>query len=377
MIEMNEEFLQYVWKFQLFNHYNLRTSSEETVQIIHPGIQNFDSGPDFFNAKIKIGDTVWAGNVEIHIKSSYWNTHKHQFDAAYNNVILHVVYEDDKITYSFDDRELPVLAINEHMDSILEKNYIELINNQNWIPCSNQINEVKDIYIKNWLSKVLVGRLENKAIAIEEHLIANKNNWEEVFYQFLAKGFGFKINAQPFLMLAYALPIKYLHKHSDNLFQIEALLFGQAGLLNRDFVDEYPRALKKEYSFLRNKYRLESIESHLWKFFRIRPSNFPTVRIAQFSSLLFHSKTLFSLLLSQKDKNQMNQIFDVTASSYWTTHYDFDKLSTKREKRFGKSSLDNLLINTVVPFFFVYGNKKQIFEYKERALYFLEQISNC
>lgn len=374
---MTEEFLHFLWKFRLYKSTDLLTSDNKSVAIINPGQHNDDAGPDFINAKIKIADTIWAGNVEIHINSSDWDKHKHQHDDAYKNVILHVVHNFDKQIKRKNSTELiPTLElIGKYNDSIYN-NYIEIIKSKSWIPCQNQIKQVDEFIFSSWLERLLFERLERKAARIQDALKQNQCNWEQTFYQFTAKNFGFKVNDVPFELLAKSIPQKYLAKHRNNPFQIEAMLLGQAGLLNESFVEEYPRLLKKEYEFLQNKFSLKPIEAHLWKFMRTRPVNFPTIRISQFVDLVRKSSGLFSSVIECNNIIDLKSLFQVQASSYWESHYTFDTKSKKKQKPLGETSIDNILINTAIPFLFAYSNEKGYDQLKQRALSFLHQIKN-
>ncbi len=293
---MTEEFLQYIWKLRLFDK-NLNLTSGEECQIIDVGTHNLDSGPDFFNARIKFDNTIWAGNVEIHTKSSDWFTHEHQLDKAYDNIILHVVYDDDKPIKRKNGEQIPTIELRNRFDKKLFETYNDFMTNRNWIPCEKMITEVDRFVLNNWIDRLMVERLENKSGEIEDRLKFNGNNWEETFYQFLARNFGFKVNSAPFELLAKSLPLNYLGKHKNNKFQIEALLLGQAGLLTKKYKDEYPKTLQKEYLFLQKKYKLTPIDPHLWRFMRMRPSNFPTIRLAQFADLVYRSSHLFSKII--------------------------------------------------------------------------------
>ena len=386
---MQEALLHHIWKFRLFDMNQLSTVDGETLEIIHPGKHNSDSGPDFFDSRIKIGGTLWAGNVELHIKTKDWQKHNHQNDGAYDNVILHVVYDNDAGLKS--NSQIPILELKSHISQSILKTYDTLMLNQNKIPCSASISGVDDFTFSNWLDRLLIERLEHKTKSIQAMLEQNKNNWEETFYVHLARNFGFKINALPFEMLARSLPLQHLAKHKSELFQIEALLFGQAGLLQSEFTDEYPQRLRKEYDFLKSKFGLQPMDTHLWKFMRLRPVNFPTIRIAQFARLVVNSSHLFSKLLEIKNAKQAFELFDVEAGEYWNTHFMFDKVSEKAEngeallpflnsgidskKHLGKTSIENILINTVIPFLFYYGKQKAISKIQNRALELLENIS--
>lgn len=370
---MKEDFLHYLWKFKLFNN-ELVTTHGEPVQVLKCGEHNKNSGPDFFNAKIKIGNTTWAGNVEIHVKASDWNHHGHQKDKAYRNIILHAVHEADAENADLNGNEIPTVQLKNKFKPELWNQYEKLFSSRQWIPCANMIETVDKFTISAWLERMVIERLEEKIIFIENLLTQNKNNWEETFYQCLSRNFGFKLNASPFELLAKSLPAKYLAKHKNNLLQIEAMLFGQAGLLEEKFKDEYPNELKREYSFLKNKFSLLPVEKHLWKFARTRPVNFPTLRIAQFAALVHQSSHLLSLILETKKAKDILKLFDVSASGYWKTHYRFDHAGKSSEKNLGKSSAENILINTVIPFLFLYGKEKNDDYTRNRSLELLEQL---
>lgn len=370
---MTEEFLYYIWAYKLFNN-ELFTSSKQRITILNPGNRNTNSGPDFFNAKIYIGDTLWAGNVEIHINSSDWFNHKHHLDKAYDSVILHVVYYNDDDVKRFNNTIIPCLELKGKFDKNLYLRYKNFMNNKNIIPCEKIFSYADDFIVKSCLENLLIERLENKSKQIINSLKFNNNNWEECFYQNLAYNYGLKINSLTFKLLAESIPLKYLLKHKNNLLQIEALLFGQSGLLSFDFNDEYPNILKKEYAFLKNKFSLQPIEPHLWKYLRLRPSNFPNIRISQFANLIYKSSNLFSQIIENDNISEIFNIFNLSCSEYWDNHYVFDKISVKKKKNPGKNFINLILINTVIPFIFVYGIQKDNQEYKDRAINYLRQI---
>ena len=370
---MNELFLQFLWKHRLFEAGQLRTSSGQKVDVISPGFQNRDAGPDFFNARVQIGNTTWAGNVEIHLRSSDWLRHKHEQDAAYDNVILHVVRDDDVPVNN--SRGEPVECLCLDYPQELEANYQSLLKSDSWIPCARSIHRVAPITLQIWYHALMVERLEQKTSEITARLAQNQHDWNETFYQFLARNFGFKTNALPFELLAKALPLSVLAKHKNDLFQLEALLFGTAGLLNEELVgDDYFLALRNEFSFLYKKYKLRPIEGHLWKFLRLRPVNFPTIRIAQFARLIHQSSALFSHLIELEKLAEIKKLFQLETSAYWQTHYRFSKVSKKQAKHLGDLSFFNLVINTLVPFLFVYGDYYRKQELKDLALTYLEQV---
>ena len=370
---MNESFLQFIWKHQLLDASKLKTTDDQAISIINPGQQNTDAGPDFFNARIKIGITTWAGNVEIHQKASDWFKHKHQLNSAYDNVILHVVPDDDRPTKNSKGEPVPTSILM--YPAYLENNYRELLKSKKWIACEGWFSQNDLIEMRLWSHALMIERLQQKTGEIKQKLQQNKNDWNETFYEYLAKNFGFKINALPFEMLARAVPLNILGKHKSDLFQLEALLFGSAGLLNeKQLGDNYFIALRKEYSFLRHKYKLKPIESHLWKFLRLRPVNFPNIRIAQFARLVYQSTALFSKLIEYEKLSDIEKLFSVSASSYWNKHYRFNKPSVNRKKQLGNSAIQNIVANTIVPFLFVYGEEHNQHHLKDRALDFLEGI---
>jgi len=388
---MTEEFLHHIWKFRLFDQLNLQTTVGESVEITKVGNHNFDAGPDFFNAQVKIGNTLWAGNVEIHINSSDWKKHSHQHDKAYDNIILHIVYNADETIYRSSGETIPTLQLKGKIENKFYLNYSNFKTNKDWIPCEKQITTVPQLIVNNILDRLLLERLERKSTLISESLKLNNNNWEETFYQYLARNFGFNTNAEPFELLAKSLPSIYLAKHKNSLLQLEALLFGQAGLLNNHLEDKYLQALQNEYVFLKQKLKLHSLDVHLWKFLRLRPVNFPTIRISQFANLIFKSNHLFSKIIETEKCDDLKKLLNVDVSEYWNTHYVFDKISIPKpgkkakgeiepkekslKKCLGKDSVNCIIINTIVPFLFVYGKQRDDVKYVERALKFLDQTA--
>ena len=371
---MKEDFLHFVWRLQRFRPKGLVTTTGETIEIINYGIHNHNAGPDFLNARLRIGDTLWAGNIEMHLRSSEWLAHQHQKDKAYENVILHVVLEEDTIIRHTDGERIPCLNLRPYLPVGLAKQYLRLLHNENWIPCQHQLYTVPSVTRSLWLDRLLVERLEERTAVMAARLQRNQGDWATTFYQSLAWGFGLKVNADPYLMLAESLPLKTLLRHKNSLLQIEALLFGQAGMLGLDFNDDYPNQLKKEYDFLRKKYNLTPIASTLWKYMRMRPANFPSVRIAQFATLIFRTGHLFSKMLVAKNLKEIEHAYVVELSNYWQTHFRFDKESKKSTKTLGKARIHLLVINIIAPFLFLYGKEKDDQQYKDRALQLLEDI---
>ena len=369
---MKESILHYIWQNKLFTAHNLKTTDGETVEIIDVGRNNTDAGPDFFNAKVKIADTLWAGNVEIHTNSSDWNKHNHQTDSAYNNVILHVVNKVDCDVYRADGEYIPQLELT--FQKKIEENYEQLFSETKWIPCADKISLVPSIFIQSWKNALLTERLEQKMNTIESLLAGNNQHWEEAFYIIMARSFGFGTNSQAFESMAKSLPVSVLGKHKDNLFQLEALLFGQAGLLTQNEPNSYAVELRKEYDFLRIKFDLTPIDGSQWKLLRLRPDNFPHIRIAQFAALIHSSSKLFSKIIEHPDIDYLRQIFNCELSCFWNNHYLFAVDSPLKFKKLGVQSVNSILINTVVPFLFSYASHKNDDELKDKALQILEQI---
>jgi len=370
---MTEEFLQYVWKYSLFKNYNLIADTGEKIDILNSGYTNTNAGPDFMNAAIKIDGTKWAGNVEIHINSSDWNKHNHNYDKAYDNVILHAVMINDQVTKRTNGETIPTIELN--FDKSLYNIYSQLISSELWIPCQNELNKIDEFTLNYWLNVLLIARLELKVRAIYNTLKATNNDWEETFYIHLARNFGLNVNSLPFEILAKSLPFKYLLRHKNSITQIEALLFGQAGFLNNSFPeDNYCKKLKSEYNFLRNKFRLNPMDHHMWKFLRLRPRNFPTIRLAQFAALIYNSNRLFSKVIEGESIEQLRKYFNVETSEYWNNHFIFGKESNKEVKSIGDSAFNIIVINTIIPFLFAFGKYKGKEELKERTIGFYTEI---
>jgi hypothetical protein len=375
---MKEEFLHYLWKYSLYDHDRLFDNDHNQIIILDPGAYNRDSGPDFFNARISVGGTIWAGNVEIHIKSSHFDNHGHQNDPAFDNVILHVVADNDRRVFNTKGEE--ILTVEISFDPELYEKYLSLVNNPYIIACQDDIRKIDSIYVHHWLNSLVIERIQAKTDSILKIFYDTGNDWEETFYRVLSRYFGFRVNTEPFEMLASALPFRIIRKHSDNLFQIEALLFGTAGLLDAGLFkealsDEYYRSLIKEYTVLSVKYSLQPLHGWLWKFSRLRPPNFPTVRLSQLAAMLSVAGGLFSKALEATDIRQIKDLFEVSASWYWDDHFVFGKKSRNFTKKAGSQAADILLINAVIPMIFVYGQSRDCQDISEKALSFLESIS--
>ncbi|MBL0183110.1 MAG: DUF2851 family protein [Chitinophagaceae bacterium] len=367
---MTERLLQYIWQFQYFNAKELRSTEGELLQVIHPGMYNTNQGPDFTDAKIKLSGMVWAGSIELHIKTSDWKNHRHSSDSNYKNVILHVVWEDDvDLSLPF-----PTLILQDKVSKILLSRYEELMNTGSFIPCEKNIHLVNDITWSAWKERLLVERLQSKTRYIFDLLEKNNNHWEETLWWQLAKNFGIKINSVAFEAIARSISIAVLAKHKNQIHQVEALLFGQAGLLDAAFEEEYPKLLQREYQFLFKKYTLQKIKTKL-AFLRMRPSNFPTVRLAQLAMLVHENSQLFSKIKEAAKLSSVKELLSVTANDYWHYHYVFDETSAFKKKTLGEQMISNILINTVVPILFAYGLHQNENSYKDKALKWLEEIA--
>ena len=370
---MKEEFLHFIWKNRLFEPSNPLTSEGDKVEIVNPGRHNIHAGPDFFDARIRIGKTLWAGNVEIHIKSSDWNKHGHQSDPLYRNTILHVVAENDVPVKNTAGSQIPTIEICWPL--WIEYNYQALMQHHDWVNCASQLNRIDPFRVRFFLNGLAIERLQRKIETIETLLESSKGDWSETFYRLLVRSFGFRQNGDPFEMLARSLPLTVLQRHHESLFQLEALLFGQAGLLQETIqFEEYPRSLVSEHYFLSQKYGLKPLSGSLWKFMRMHPLNFPTLRLAQLAGILHRSSSLFSMMLQPHGLEEYRLLFKSETSPFWDKHYTFLKSSKFQKKTMGEESFQLILVNVVVPFLFLYGEKNNKQELKERALQIMEEL---
>jgi hypothetical protein len=370
-MEMNEEFLHFIWAQELFNK-ELIADTGEKVEVISTGTLNKDAGPDFLNARIKIDNTIWAGNVEIHTDSANWEKHKHNIDKGYDSVILHVVYSNNQPTVNSNGRKISTVVLD--FDSELYEKYQKIVAGKMPVPCHRDLKKVDDFIINMWFNSLIAERLEEKTDYLKLILELTKGNWEETFYIALARTFGFKTNALPFEMLAKSIPLKLLSKYKSDLKPLEALLFGQAGFFESQAEDKYTLLLQKEYEYIRTAHRLKPLENHLWKFLRLRPANFPTIRIAQFASLVHQSQHLFSKTIEANSFDELFKLYNCSVSEYWENHYSFGKLSKPEKKSIGKSSVFGIFINTVIPFIFLYGKQHGNNVMTEKAIGLLEQL---
>ena len=364
--------LQYIWKHRLFTEADFVTTEGTPVFVIDAGLTNTDAGPDFFNAKVRIGDTVWVGNIEIHNRSSDWMQHHHQHDKLYDTVILHVIRRHDTDIYRTNGEPIPqaILRVPEK----IEKNIEWLLSRERPVSCAERLSSVSSLHLLDWLSALLTERLERKTDDIFVRLKKNLKDWNEVFYLTLMRNFGFGVNSDAFELLAGSLPYKYILKHRNNPAQIEALFFGQAGFMGDESDDPYYQLLKREYAFLQKKYHLRPVDSFLFKKLRLRPVNFPYVRLAQMAAVWIKHDLLFSKILETEDIKTLRSFFNVAPSEYWLTHYRFHSASDEKKKTIGKFASDIILINTVIPTLFAYGKYTNRPVYCERALRLLEGI---
>lgn len=370
LFTMKEELLYNIWRYKLFNAHTLTTIAGEPIDILFVGNRNNDSGPDFAHARIKIGKTEWVGHVEMHLKTSDWQMHGHQHDKAYNNVILHVVYEHDK---DLNDA-LPVLQLKEYISAHTISNYLNIVENKNPVHCYKLLPYVDHFTWLHWMERMTTERLQHKVAALEDVLKRNKNHWEETFYQMLANYMGGKVNNENMAQLAVYVPLKILAKHKHNLIELEALLYGAAGLLHEQIDDPYYASLKSEYQFLKSKYQLKEMSPAVWKFMRMRPANFPTIRIAQLAMLIYQSSHLLSKIIETNNIKTLIKFFDVSPSIYWETHYRLGETSAPRQKKLGKSTVEALVINTIVPVVFHYGRVHQLPDVEQKAVEWLHAL---
>ena len=365
---IKEELLHHIWQHRLFSQKELRTIDGQPIEILKVGVLNSNAGPDFQNARIKVGATEWAGNVEIHIKSSDWLRHQHQDDANYSNIILHVVFEDD---LKEPLGKFPTLELKHLVSDQVLRRYENLDTSSDELPCGKQLLEVPELVRSAWFDSLLIGRLQRKSEWMS-HLVDQSNgDLEQAFTVVVFRAFGMKVNAEPFEQLAKRIPWKVLSKHQDNLFQLEAVLFGTAGFLSNP-KDDYQKQLKKEFDFLSHKYQLKTLDVSVWKFLRLRPANFPTVRLAQLAALFQATGAFFRWFSNQMDIYLRNLM--VEPSSYWKTHYNFGTESKPKSKRIGKTMARNVIINAVAPFLFVSAHRKAKPELQDRALNLFQQL---
>lgn len=367
---MTERLLQYLWQFQYYNRQSSILDNGDPFQVIHPGRFNTNQGPDFLEAKIRIEETLWVGHVEVHVKTSDWFKHAHQFDRNYDNVVLHVVWENDMPER---DTRIPVFSMQSKVPMLLLEQYEYWMNSASFIACGSQIRDVSRIIWISWRERLLAERMQRKSAMVFSFLLQTNQHWEETFWWLLARNFGAALNFEPFEAMAKTLPVTLLARYKNQLPVLEALLFGQCGLLEGDFEEEYPVRLQREYLHVKTKYQLEPVRQSV-HFLRTRPVNFPTVRLAQLARLLYRSNHLFAFIKETEQLSDIKKWLTVTASEFWDEHYTFNKSSTYRPKKLGNQMIDTLIINTVIPVLFAYGLLHNEEQYKNRALNWLDEL---
>ena len=371
---MNEELLQYIWMAGLFDANSLYTKDGQEITVYRRGRLNTDSGPDFTNAHVRIDYTDWFGNIEIHLNSEQWYEHKHHLDKAYNNTILHVVLNDNKICYRADGSVLPCIELkNKIAESTIVK-YKQLKQSKNWIPCFDAIKSIDHFTVQQQLERVLSLRLENKSAHLELALKKTNNNWDEVFYFALARSLGFGTNSEAFEQLAHNMPLNIILKHQNQPLQIEAMTFGIAGFLEEDFDDVYFQQLKQEWQFLKSKYSLHTLDKSSFKFMRMRPGNFPGLRLAQFAAIAGKCPELFKQICISYTLENLKDIFQIQVSDYWNEHYQFGKTSSQHRSNLSQQAINQILINAVVPTLFIYGKTMGDAMCCEKALNLLQLL---
>lgn len=371
---MMEQLLHYVWKHKIFPLKELKTTDGLPVEVIDTGLHNTNAGPDFFNAKIKINGTLWIGNIEIHDRASDWHLHGHDKDKAYDSVILHVVGDADSDIYRTDGELIPQILLV--CPEQIVRNFEILVQADRFPPCYRIVKSLPSLMLHSWMSALQTERFSAKADVIMERLKKSGGSWEDAFFITLARNFGFGLNGDAFEQWAGMIPLRAVDKHRDNLFQIEAVFFGQAGLLEEEIEDEYYRKLQKEFAYMKHKFELDVMDASLWRFLRLRPGNFPHVRIAQSAFLYYQERGLFSRVMEAETVKQVKAILRSRTSDYWETHYQFYNPSPRRTKSLSDSSLNLIVINTVVPFLYAYGRYKGEEALCERAECFLTELKS-
>jgi hypothetical protein len=370
---MTERLLQFIWQFQYFNKHDLVLEGKkaESFRILDPGRFNTHQGPDFLEAKISIGAAIWVGHVEIHVKTSDWHRHRHQSDPHYDNVILHVVWRHDLVRQK--DR-IPVFCLGDRVPGLLLKQYAEWMKSLSFIACEQQIASVSELVMRSWTERLMIERLLRKSATVYSWLQQSAMHWEEVFWWMLAKNFGITVNAEAFEAVARTIPVKILARHRNQIQQLESLLFGQAGLLGPRYKEAYPKMLYKEYRFYQKKYGLRPAHVSI-NLLRMRPVNFPTIRLAQLAMLICQSGNIFSVVREAATVQDLRKLLNVTANDYWHYHYLFDEETVFQPKKLGVQMADNIIINTMVPMIFAYGLYHDEDLYKEKALGWMGELS--
>ena len=371
---MKEELLHFVWRYHHYDADRLYTTRGEKLHVINPGLINTDAGPDFKMAHVRIDQKDWHGQVEIHVRASDWVRHKHTEDPSYANVILHVVHSYDTDIYYKDGTVIPCLELKDKIPLYVFRNYDTLVQKLDWIPCAGMLQGQSSIYTLSWLERLIIERLEQKTGRLEALLTANNNHWEKTLYQWLAYGFGLRVNSSSFLELSKKISLKLVGKYRDRPKTLQALFFGMGGFLSDQLLDKYPKNLWSEFNFLTKKHPHLKVSPIHWKFHRMRPTGFPTIRLSQFVNFIQHHPALLSTILEEEHYKNLDRLFDLEAHPYWANHSKFDKLTKKTIKKTGTAFRNQLFINVIVPFVFYYGIKTDEQKYKDRALAWLQKI---
>ena len=377
-----EELLHYTWKHRLLPLQPLETTDGRPVEVIDPGLHNRNAGPDFFNAKVRIGDTLWVGNIEIHQKASDWYQHGHDRDPRYDNVVLHVCETIDRDVMTSDGKYLPQLQLT--IPQTVREHYEELLQTDQYPPCYRIIPDLSRLTVHSWMAALQTERLERKTEDIRHRAERLGGSWEDAFFVTLARNYGFGINGEAFEEWAYNVPLSAVGHHRDDLFQIEAIFMGQAGLLELDTIpahyqqdalnDGYFARLRNEYQYLAHKFSLKPMDVSHWNFLRLRPQNFPHIRISQLANLYYQQKLGLSALIECQTVNDLKTLLHTQVTPYWETHYTFGSLSAKNEKHLSYGSLNLLMINTAIPMLFAVGRHRQHEELCDRAFNLLEEL---
>jgi hypothetical protein len=366
---MTEALLHYLWKFRLFHPDELQTKAGEHIEIIHPGLHNTNSGPDFLHAKVKIGAKIWAGSIEIHALGNEWYAHQHHLDPAYKNVILHVVLQSEQSVFECgENTTIPCVELQNRIDKNLLARYENLMQNQLPFACANMLSTADELTTLNMLERAAIERLQQKTAHINTLLKKSNNNWEQVCWQMLARYMGGGINSDAMEQTAEKIDVKLFAKHSHEPIQIEALIFGVAGLLQQNFNDDYALALKREFNYLKRLHNLQEVNAGVFKWAKTRPANFPTLRLAQLAAIVNSSSALFSNILEGNIGFIASLLEKATVNAYWKTHFKFDEKAENNFTKIGKNTLQVLIINAVVPLLFAYGKKNGSEQLAEKAL---------
>ncbi len=371
---MTESFLHYIWRTRRFKRDALTLTDKSVLEILQFGNYNTGDGPDFSEGRVRLGDTVWAGHIEMHLKASDWHHHRHQFDPAYDNVVLHVVWEDDEPVLNSRGIALPTLVLKDLVDPLLVHRYEELAANEHAIPCEQHLGSVPELVLNGWIERMTLQRLERKTSELHTLLASKQSDWDGAYFHQLGRCLGLPLNAGAMDMLMEALPLSLLQRYRSDQLALEALMLGVGGFLEDDYLDEYPRQLQREFQHLANKHDLKIVPRSAWNFRGLRPASFPTIRLVQLAAILAAQPRMFDAVLEASSPKELISLFDYEPHPYWVTHYLADRPSKPRKKVVGKSAAHTIIINAVVPFIFLYGRLQGRSELEDRALTILDQL---